>query len=104
DSAAIDPAVERITSLDAYRSRAQATALRSVALAPPGATIHVVLPTGYGKSLVASVPGLLVQGATTVVVVPTVALAIDQERAALVHFPGTDLPAELAYWGDRDPG
>lgn len=103
DSAAIDPAVERITSFHAYRSRAQATALRSVALAPPGATVHVVLPTGFGKSLVGSVPGLLVQGATTVVVVPTIALAIDQERAAHAQFPGTDLPAELAYWGDRNP-
>lgn len=103
DSASMDPAVDRITSLRNYRSKAQGTALRTVALAPPGATIHIVLPTGYGKSLVGSVPGLLVQEATTIVVVPTIALAIDQERAAHATFPTVGLPAELAYWGGRDP-
>jgi ATP-dependent DNA helicase RecQ len=103
DSAPMDPVVDRMTSLGVYRSKAQGTALRTVALAPPGATVHVVLPTGFGKSLVGAVPGLLVQGATTVVVVPTIALAIDQERAAHSRFPRTGLPPELAYWGARDP-
>lgn len=99
----IDPALSDLTHLREYRSQAQATAIRTVALAPPGATVHVVLPTGVGKSLVGTAPGLLTGDGTTVVVVPTVALAMDQERAARRLFPGSVLPEELAYYGDRDP-
>lgn len=98
----IDPAVEQLSHATAYRSRTQAVALRTVALAPAGSTVHVVLPTGSGKSLVGLTPGLLRQEATTVVVVPTIALALDQERQAHARFPAAALPDQLAYYGARD--
>jgi ATP-dependent DNA helicase RecQ len=99
----IDPAVEQLSHAITYRSRTQAVALRTIALAPAGSSVHVVLPTGSGKSLAGLSPGLLQQDATTVVVVPTIALALDQERHALTRFPGAGLPEELAYYGSLDP-
>lgn len=101
----IDPAVHALSpSLTRYRSRTQASALRTATLAHPSAALHVVLPTGTGKSLVGLAPGILRPGGNTVVVVPTVALALDQERAALAQFPDAGLPPELAYYGDRADG
>ncbi|MFV1362551.1 protein DpdF [Mycolicibacterium elephantis] len=97
-----DPAVTAIAPLvQTYRSPAQATALRTVALAPPGSTLHIVLPTGSGKSIVGIVPGLVEPDATTVVIVPTIALAIDQERQAATMYPGAALPRELAFHSGR---
>lgn len=97
----VDPAVAAIAGIDAYRSRSQASAVRAAALADPESTLHVVLPTGTGKSLVGITPGLLAAKGVTVVVVPTIALALDQERQLLKRFPDQRLPAELAYYGDR---
>lgn len=102
DPIAVEPAVSWIApQMTHYRSKAQAIALRSVAFAAPGSTVHVVLPTGTGKSLVGIAPGLIDPTATTVVIVPTVALAIDQEIQARRIFTNANLPVELAYHGDR---
>jgi ATP-dependent DNA helicase RecQ len=100
----VDPAVYAIApSITEYRSRTQATAIRTATLADPASTVHVVLPTGTGKSIVGLAPGLLRSDATTVVVVPTIALALDQERQLRTRFPKAGLPAEIAYYGDRSP-
>ncbi|GAA2745359.1 hypothetical protein GCM10009868_26560 [Terrabacter aerolatus] len=97
----VDPSVAAIAGIDTYRSRSQASAVRAAALAPAGSTLHVVLPTGTGKSLVGIAPGLLARTSVTVVVVPTIALALDQERQLHQRFPNQGLPQELAYYGDR---
>ncbi|MEV6416170.1 protein DpdF [Kribbella sp. NPDC051718] len=98
----VDPALHAIApAIKEYRSRTQATAVRTAALADPASTVHVVLPTGTGKSVVGLAPGLLQQSGTTVFVVPTIALALDQERQLHARFPKAGLPAELAYYGDR---
>ncbi|MFI9811657.1 protein DpdF [Saccharothrix variisporea] len=64
-----------------YRSRGQQQAARSVLLAPPGSTTVVCLPTGHGKTETVLAAALLgrPQG-LTLVIVPTVVLAIDLER------------------------
>ncbi|SFJ63598.1 protein DpdF [Cellulomonas sp. KH9] len=97
----VDPAVATAAGIDAYRSRSQASAVRAAALGDPEDTLHVVLPTGTGKSLVGITPGLLARKGVTVVVVPTIALALDQERQLHQRFPQQGLPKELAYYGDR---
>lgn len=98
----VDPAVKRIApGIEHYRSRSQASAVRTATLMDPASTLHVVLPTGTGKSIVGLAPGLLVGTGTTVVVVPTIALALDQERKLQARFPNSGLPKELAYYGDR---
>ena len=75
--------------LQHYQSPGQRAALRAALTTPPGAQLLICLPTGEGKSLLfqavarfgfgvgSSLPGV------TLVVVPTVALAMDQERAAV---------------------
>lgn len=82
--------------LRSYRCAGQREAVRAVLTAPSGATLVVNLPTGAGKSLCAQLPALLTTRftGTTVVVVPTKALAIDQERAM-----GRFVPHPTAYYG-----
>ncbi|MGA4980080.1 protein DpdF [Streptomyces cinereoruber] len=97
-----DPAVQAIApGIDHYRSPSQASALRTAALADPTSTLHVVLPTGTGKSIVGLAPGLLRTQGTTVVVLPTIALALDLERHLHQRFPTSKLPPELAYYSGR---
>lgn len=88
-----------------YRSAGQRDALRHALSMPEGAALAVDLPTGEGKSSVFSVidavgfasdPPSRVRG-TTLVIVPTVTLALDHERnnSGTDHFP-------LAYVGGND--
>jgi superfamily II DNA/RNA helicase len=74
---------------DAYRCEAQRQMVRAVLSAEPGSTLLLNLPTGAGKSLCALLPGLLASrsGGVTVIVVPTTALALDQERALRGRVP-----------------
>ncbi|MEU5861640.1 protein DpdF [Nonomuraea sp. NPDC047529] len=98
----VDPALHSIApDIDHYRSPSQASAIRTATLADPASTLHVVLPTGTGKSIVGLAPGLLRPQGTTVIVVPTTALALDQERQLRGRFPTSALPRELAYYSDR---
>lgn len=64
-----------------WHSQAQKEAVWSSITAPPGSTTLIALPTGAGKSTCFHVLPWLAQG-LTVVIVPTVALAIDQQRRA----------------------
>jgi RecQ family ATP-dependent DNA helicase len=84
-----DPFLQ-LVELDAYRSIGQREAIRAVLTAPDNSTLIINLPTGAGKSLCAQLPALLNSrnnNGVSVVVVPTTALAIDQERAlkSFVH-------------------
>ncbi|GGS37468.1 hypothetical protein GCM10008961_31300 [Deinococcus knuensis] len=103
-----DPLVQLWSGHAHYASAGQREAVRATLYAEAAATLCVVLPTGTGKSLVAHLPALhhARQGGLSVMVVPTVALAIDQERA--VHdlirrgeWPG-QLPEHLAVYGGMD--
>ena len=80
-----DPAIADAFKHEFYLSVAQGEAIRSVMLAPPGGVFLVNLPTGGGKSLVGLSMALLGDTAgrgVTIVIVPTVALAIDQVEQA----------------------
>lgn len=93
--------------VEGYRSPGQCRAARTVLTAPPGATILATLPTGEGKSLLFQLidrvgfsesqgPGV------TLVIVPTVTLAIDHEQSARKLPIQEDrlLEQPLAYVGD----
>lgn len=80
------PADARPPAYTSWQSAAQKEAAWRALSAPPGSTCVVVLPTGTGKSLVFQLLAAHSQG-LTVVVVPTVALAIDQWRAACEVVP-----------------
>jgi superfamily II DNA helicase RecQ len=91
-----DPCLQ-VVKRERYRSVGQREAVRAILSSPPGATLAVNLPTGAGKSLCAQLPALFgVKGhGVTVVVVPTTALAMDQERAFAEH-----VTYPTAYYSD----
>jgi len=83
-----------------YEGPGQRLAVRSAFFLRPGGTLVVNLPTGTGKSLVAWAPALLSeQNALTVMITPTIALAIDQERQLHEQYPNAPggLPREVAW-------
>lgn len=103
-----DPAIAELCGQNYYLGPGQRAAVRAAMLLQPGESLLVVLPTGGGKSLTvfgpariqASVPGL------TLVVVPTVALAIDLGRRAAAMFrnvPEARDVGQWAYHGGLDP-
>ncbi|MFF0109464.1 protein DpdF [Streptomyces hirsutus] len=76
-----DPFWHEALGYQEYVSVGQQQAARAVALAPAGTTTIVCLPTGHGKTAVAQASALLAgaRGGVSVVVVPTVILALDME-------------------------
>ncbi|OKH55504.1 hypothetical protein NIES2101_03700 [Calothrix sp. HK-06] len=81
DYVAGDPFL-KLMGLDNYRSVGQRSAIHNILTAPVDATLIINLPTGSGKSLCAQLPALLnsEHRGVSIVVVPTTALAIDQEK------------------------
>lgn len=96
-----DPVVSEVLGFPHYRGAGQRDAVRAALRAPAGEVLAVVLPTGTGKTLAGLARGLAGTG-TTVVIVPTVALALDQERQLRERADVHDLPSDLAYHGGLD--
>ncbi len=101
---AADPFVQNATGFSTYSSPGQREAVRAAFLMPESDTLIVNLPTGSGKSLVGQAPALVQRedGQLTIFVVPTVALALDQERAMQALFSQRDptrSPWRLAWYG-----
>lgn len=95
-----DPFLRKM-EIEHYRTEGQKAAIRGVIASPPGATILVNLPTGEGKSLVGHLPAFLEskQGSgLTVIIVPTTALALDQEKSLEKYWNH-----EIAYYGGAGP-
>lgn len=72
-----------------YQSQAQQVAVHASLFAEAGSTLLAMLPTGSGKSIMIQLPAWLDMregGGTTLVVVPTVALALEQRIKALPYF------------------
>ena len=103
-----DPFFTARTGYEHYLSPGQKEAVRTLMFSPPGSSIVAALPTGSGKSVVAYLPALSRSQGLVVVVVPTVALAIDQERAFREIVTrlgkGSDYPTELAYYAEMADG
>ena len=90
-----------------YQGPGQRLAIRSAFFLRPGGTLVVNLPTGTGKSLVAWAPALLsAPRELTVMITPTIALAIDQERQLRENYPNVPggLPQEMAWHSGLSEG
>ena len=98
-----DPFLPHIDAeIEDYKTPGQRAAVRSALVAPAGSTLVVNLPTGAGKTLAMSAPAMDkgAGGHTSIVVVPTVALALDHQRRHHKNRP--DSPP-TAYYGDLTP-
>lgn len=76
-----DATLAKHTGFNAYKSFEQKVAVHTALNLPNGHTLLISLPTGGGKSLVTQLLASVSEG-LTVVIVPTVALALDQYHAA----------------------
>lgn len=104
ESQPADPYWTEALGYQEYVSVGQQQAARAVALAPAGSTTIVCLPTGHGKTAVAQAAALLAgaRGGVSVVVVPTVVLALDMEartQAALARQGRQSPTGRYAYTG-----
>jgi len=72
----------KLLNYDKWQSQAQKEASWLSLNAPLGSTTLIALPTGSGKSLCFQLLSRFSKGGLTVVVVPTIALAIDQWQSA----------------------
>ena len=79
----LDPCLAKLLGGDyqEYLSPGQCQSVRAVCLAEPGTTTIITLPTGSGKTLVAHAVALCdpTEAGLTLVITPTVSLALDQE-------------------------
>ena len=101
-SATADPVFEEATGYDRYRTPGQRAAVRTVLEMDPGGVLIANLPTGSGKTEVAVTLARSFQGrASTLMVVPTIALAQDLEgrfRQRWHEIYGTDMSSVPFAW------
>jgi superfamily II DNA/RNA helicase len=81
------------------KTLAQRDAIRAAAVAGPGDVVTCVLPTGSGKTDVVLSRAINRRPRQSIIIVPTVSLAIDLERRAR-DMVGTS--ERFAYFGDAD--
>lgn len=91
----------RSVSYSRWRSQAQKEAAWFTLTAPPGRTRLVVLPTGGGKSLCFQLLARF-DPALTVVIVPTIALALDQQSSASARLGGLPGINPISFASDQD--
>ena len=78
------------TTYQTYRTAGQRAAVRAALSMPESATLIALLPTGSGKTEVATTLARLARRQTTIIVVPTVSLAYDFERRFRETFRARD--------------
>lgn len=90
-----------LTGYETYRSSTQKILINAAMNMADGTTLLGCMPTGEGKSLVGIMPQYYEQKGTTIVIVPTVALAIDQSRSAENYYLNQDTKP-IAYHSQLD--
>lgn len=97
-----DPFLAELTrqQYKSYQSAGQRAAMHAALTTPPGATLLICLPTGEGKSLIFQAIAQYGFGdgessAVTLVVTPTVALALDHDRAVNDLWPADESRAYI---------
>jgi ATP-dependent DNA helicase RecQ len=96
-----DPWIKKNFVFTNYKGLGQALAVRSALHMPDDHTLLILLPTSEGKSLVFQALTAANPGKTIAVVVPTVALALDQAEA-LKKFSILNSNQKHAYIGGQD--
>ena len=83
-----------------YSSEGQRMAVRCSVVASPKATLTCVLPTGTGKTDVFLTRAIMERPRQSLMIVPTVSLALDIERRVQEQLGSSEA---FAYFGDLDP-
>ena len=83
-----DIRLKNMTGYNSYSSSAQKLTIRTMENQINGTTLLAVMPTGGGKSLTAQFVSYYEKQGTTIVVVPTIALALDQCNSSQKFFTG----------------
>lgn len=91
-----DPMIFQITGFKKFKSLAQKFSIYGALNTPEGYTTLISLPTGGGKSLITQSISYQREG-LTIIIVPTVSLAIDQVRVAH-KIVQTDSPHEEIFY------
>lgn len=91
---------EQLCGFPRYKTSGQRDALRAVALADAGDTVICALPTASGKSDVVLTRALRQRPRQTLIIVPTVALAVDLEQRVQDRLGDKD---QYAYHGYLEP-
>lgn len=94
---ATDPRIEQLTGYTQFKTLAQKLSVYGALNTPEGYTTLVSLPTGGGKSLITQTIGYQREG-LTIVIVPTVSLAIDQVRTARKTIRREHVDQEILYY------
>ena len=94
---ATDPRIKTLTGYTKFKSLAQKLAVYGALNTQDGFTTLVSLPTGGGKSLVTQTVSYQREG-LTIVIVPTVSLAIDQVRVAKETINRQTVNDEIFYY------
>lgn len=89
-----DAFIRKITGFRSFKSVSQKLAVYGALNTPDGYTTLVSLPTGGGKSLITQTISYQVEG-LTIVVVPTISLALDQVRVAKEIIKSGDVKNEV---------
>lgn len=82
-----------------YKSSAQKMLIQASMTMPDGTTLLGCLPTGEGKSIVGLMPAFYEGNKTTIIIVPTISLAIDQSQNARKFYKDRKDKPE-AYYSD----
>lgn len=96
----VTPNIFRLTGFKYFKSIRQKLAVNGVLNMPEGYTALVALPTGGGKSLITQTMAYQKEFGLTVVVVPTVSLAIDQVRVAQMNIKISKDGEIACYYSD----
>ena len=92
-----DPLIKKITGFSYFKSLDQKLAVYGALNTPDGYTTLVSLPTGGGKSLITQTLSYQKDG-LTIIIVPTVSLAIDQVRVAKSIIKSVNVENEVFYY------
>ena len=92
-----DPMIFQTTGFSQFRSIAQKIALYGALNTPDGYTTLISMPTGGGKSLITQAVSYQKEG-LTIIIVPTVSLAIDQVRVAKKIIKTGNPEEEIFYY------
>lgn len=95
-----DPKIYQLTGYKTFKSEQQKFCVYGALNTPNGYTTLIALPTGGGKSLITQSIAYQKDG-LTIVIIPTVSLAIDQERSAKNGIKRNTKDDEIFYYTSR---